>query len=831
MFFNSLRTKVMGISVAVMLLVTTALGSFLYLYQIKPLETQVKQDFIQSKAAYINGKYDLKIQSGIIGATMLSLQPEVFAALGSNDTESLKALLSNLKKRYAEKTNFRGIFSELIAADGRSLMRSWKLDGSHPDRSQTTLFKTVKADRKAMGVIGFGERGVAITAMTPVLNGEDFLGAATMVQGVGSVSRDFENEFGGVWVMLVDAEYVQQKFGSREPVAKLKPVTDRYVFAHNTWFSEQAQTLTKALYTPVNGDQSRLYLKDGKVVVDLPAKDEDGQVFARQIFIQEAAVFEAPLQAARDQAWMTLISVVVGISLLTVILLFIINLSVIRPLLSLNRTVNSIRESGDFSVKSGIQTHDEVGQTAEAINELLDKMSHAVQEATGAVEALSKGELDQRIRGDFNGDLRRLKQSINSSMDTVETVMTQVGVTVAHLAKGELDVSIQTQAEGVYGRILMDTQQAMRVLSDVVSDTNRVMQLVSQGEFAESIQVEAKGQFQNLTDRINVTVSALNHTISDIARVMQAQAQGDLTQRVAVSCHGQLNDLKAAINDTAQHVAQAMGQVSMTAYSVAAAADEVSRGALSLSDSVQQQAASMEESTATMQGINQAIQDNAKNTVAVDEHEKQLAAHAEKAGTVMHQSIEAMRALQDSSHKIGEIVTLIDGIAFQTNLLALNAAVEAARAGDHGRGFAVVAGEVRGLAQKSADAAKDISGLIDESVSRIEQGTQLAQETEAVFQQINVSIQEVTKMMGSIASTSAQQAQGVAEVNQAFNQIDDITQQNAALVEQTSASASQLKEQAEQMLDSIRFFKTGHGSHPASAKTLPKPAEDTGLKD
>ncbi|CAN8140565.1 methyl-accepting chemotaxis protein [uncultured Thiomicrorhabdus sp.] len=218
---------------------------------------------------------------------------------------------------------------------------------------------------------------------------------------------------------------------------------------------------------------------------------------------------------------------------------------------------------------------------------------------------------------------------------------------------------------------------------------------------------------------------------------------------------------------------------------------------MSLSDSVQQQAASMEETSATMTEMNSAIEANANNAVNVDKLEHELQKNSVNAGQVMKQTINAMGEIQESSKRIEEIVTLIDSIAFQTNLLALNAAVEAARAG-----------EVRALAQKSADAAREINQLIGDSISVINRGTELASESEAVLTQMNTSIDNVTQMIGDIANSSSEQSRGVNEVNQALHLIDEVTQNNAALVEETSAAAQSMQDQADELEKQMQFFKT-----------------------
>jgi methyl-accepting chemotaxis protein len=243
---------------------------------------------------------------------------------------------------------------------------------------------------------------------------------------------------------------------------------------------------------------------------------------------------------------------------------------------------------------------------------------------------------------------------------------------------------------------------------------------------------------------------------------------------------------------------------------VSQAAGQVSQGASDLSSRVQEQAAALEQTSATMTEMTVAVQTNTANAKRVAELANQVKSQSSQGVAVMQQTITAMQSIQESSHKINDIVTLIDGIAFQTNLLALNAAVEAARAGEHGRGFAVVAGEVRALAQKSASAAKDIKDLITESVHRIETGTQLADKSGEMLNGITGSIEQVATMIEEIAVASSEQSTGISQVHLAMNNIDRVTQENAALVEETTAASESLNHEAHKLRENMAFFKTGH---------------------
>lgn len=805
---HSLKRKIVAASALVSSVVALIVGAIFYITQVRPVEDRVMGQLYQQAESFIHHKIDMKIQAGITGSTMLSLQPAVIEALTTHRYDGLKPTLQIILDGYAQKSNFKGIFVQVIDAQGQVPLQSWKLDSEGKSLAQDALFKQVMSKKSVAGSLLFGERGVTVVAYSPVLDtNKQLLGMVSFIQGVGSISRDYTNEFNGAWVMLVDKQYVAQKFGSTAPADKLNAINERYVLANNNWFAEEVVSLTKSVYRSPADEARQAYLSQGKLVIDLPAVDETGKVFGRQVFIQDEGVLTEPLALASQQAWQSLASVVLALVILVVLLILLVNRLVVSPLQGLTQTLKQLEATDNFSLTVNSHSQDEVGQMADALNRHLARVSKAINEANQAVSALSQGQLSHRIGGDYKGDLLVLKEGINDSADVVKAMIEQIAHAMNALNKGDFAVQVNQVGQGAFADILTDVAQSMTRLNHIIEQTNNVMQSVSQGEFNERIQVDASGSLGLLKEAINQTLTQLSQTIHDIARVMQLQSQGNLSARVQISCQGSLQLLKDSINSNADHLAKTIRQVSVSASMVATAADEVSIGSMSLSDSVQEQAASMEETTATMTEINAAIRDNAQNSVKVDDLEHQLQKQSETAAQVMQQTIEAMNEIQASSQQITEIVTLIDGIAFQTNLLALNAAVEAARAGEHGRGFAVVAGEVRALAQKSSNAAQEIRNLITQSVSRVEQGTQLAKDSQQVLIEMNGSIDQVTSMIAQIASASANQATGVGEVNKALQLIDQVTQQNAALVEQTAAASHSLKEQAAVLDEYMSFFK------------------------
>ena len=288
---------------------------------------------------------------------------------------------------------------------------------------------------------------------------------------------------------------------------------------------------------------------------------------------------------------------------------------------------------------------------------------------------------------------------------------------------------------------------------------------------------------------------------------------GDLTQRIEVLGSDEAADLLRSLDAMQQHLGQVVASVRTGAESVALASAEIAQGNQDLSSRTEHQASALEQTSASMEELGSTVRHNADNAKQANQLAMNASDVAVQGGAVVAQVVDTMKGINDSSRKIADIIGVIDGIAFQTNILALNAAVEAARAGEQGRGFAVVASEVRSLAQRSADAAREIKALITASVERVEAGTVLVDKAGTTMDEVVASIKRVTDIMGEIAAASREQSAGVAQVGEAVTQMDRATQQNAALVEQSAAAAESLKAQAGQLVSAVAVFKL----HPTQA--------------
>jgi methyl-accepting chemotaxis protein len=293
---------------------------------------------------------------------------------------------------------------------------------------------------------------------------------------------------------------------------------------------------------------------------------------------------------------------------------------------------------------------------------------------------------------------------------------------------------------------------------------------------------------------------------AEATRLAQDVAKGDLSQQIALK-PGDTQSMMAQLKYMQKSLASVVGNVRRGSEGVAIASVEIAQGNSDLSARTEHQASALEETAASMEQLDATVKQNAENARQANTLAQSASAVASHGGEVVSQVVATMKGINESSHKISEIISVIDGIAFQTNILALNAAVEAARAGDQGRGFAVVATEVRSLAGRSAQAAREIKGLISASVDRVEQGTVLVDQAGATMQQVVGSIRRVTDIMGEISLASDEQSHGVAQVVEAIKQMDQVTQQNAALVQEMSAAANSLNSQAQELVQTVAVFK------------------------
>ena len=420
----------------------------------------------------------------------------------------------------------------------------------------------------------------------------------------------------------------------------------------------------------------------------------------------------------------------------------------------------------------------------------------------------------------FQGAFAEIGRLSNTLVKSHIAVKMRVVEVVSRYAIGDLSVDMDrlpgekariTEAiDGVKGNILNLNSQ----LISLVESANR-------GDFSTRGDAGAfQFAFREMIENLNQLMETSEVGLNEVVRVLNALSHGDLTETITNEYFGTFGQLKNDSNTTVESLKNLISDIKNAVDSISTASKEIAAGNTDLSQRTEEQASSLEQTASSMEELASTVKQNADNAKQANQLAATASAVAITGGTVVGEVVSTMSAINESSRKIVDIISVIDGIAFQTNILALNAAVEAARAGEQGRGFAVVAGEVRNLAQRSAAAAKEIKQLISDSVEKVEGGTRQVEQAGKTMEEIVTAIKRVNDIMAEIAAASIEQSSGIDQVNQAVTQMDEVTQQNAALVEEAAAAAESLEEQANGLAQAVSVFKLDHSAGTSARRGI-----------
>ncbi|HRA27999.1 MAG TPA: methyl-accepting chemotaxis protein [Acinetobacter johnsonii] len=484
------------------------------------------------------------------------------------------------------------------------------------------------------------------------------------------------------------------------------------------------------------------------------------------------------------------------------------NMSHQHDLGEIDAKIDSAKFSGAFVVM------------AEDVNTMVGAHVQEKEEVTQLMKALGDGDFDVQIRqypgkkAEINKNLDRLKGKLKGAVDSVKWVTNE------H-AQGNIDMSLHAHLfKGGFSELVSAVNKIVAGQMELTEKALACVKEFGEGNFdAQLEQFPGKKAFVNeAIEQVRSNLKALN---ADAQMLADAAREGRVSVRADADAHsGDYRTIVEGMNETLEMIVKPIATVTQSAEAINTAAKEIAQGNADLSRRTEEQAANLEKTAASMDELSSTVKQNADNAKQANQLAIAASGVAVKGGVAVSEVVHTMADINASAKKIEDIISVIDGIAFQTNILALNAAVEAARAGEQGRGFAVVAGEVRNLAQRSAGAAKEIKELISDSVSKTAEGTRQVEMAGDTMQEIVSSVKRVSDIIGEIAAASIEQSAGIAQVNEAIMKMDEVTQQNTALVEEAAAAAESMMDQAEELMSAVSVFSIDDHQTRHTSKVL-----------
>ena len=562
-------------------------------------------------------------------------------------------------------------------------------------------------------------------------------------------------------------------------------------------------------------EEALAYLND----VALPAMDAWHDAVTANLE-REAAVMEAArvdAQAAADRARIALV-VVLGLAIIAGVFLGVVfTRSLTEPLA---RAAGAARDlaAGRIEGERLVGGADEVGQVLRAVQATRDSLQALVLGMDDMGRQHGLGNISVRLdTAAMEGEYRKLGEQINAQLSEHINAALLAGRMAADYARGDLreDFPRLPGEKAVLMQAMDSVKANLLAFSDQIGTLS---QAAVRGDFSQRGDESGfEYGFREMVANLNQLMGTADASLQSLSVVLRDVAAGDLTTRMDGHYEGVFAEMRDAANATVLNLTGIVGRIQQASGSINNAAAEISEGNADLARRTEQQAANLEETAASMEELTSTVRQNAEHARQANQLAIGAASVASEGGEVVGQVVQTMDAIQESSRRIADIISVIDGIAFQTNILALNAAVEAARAGEQGRGFAVVASEVRTLAQRSAGAAKEIKQLIDDSLGKVTDGSVLVRKAGTTMGEIVSSVQRVTDIMAEISAASQEQTAGIEQVSQTVVQMDETTQQNAALVEEASAAARAMEEQAAQLVEAVAVFRLEGGNAPVQA--------------